>query len=78
MPNNFAVPKIRVFLGPNLRVLWSEVLNNFAVPKIHVLGELSCWGNNLEQVPNFVSLLLLERCKIHIKCSFLGNFGVRR
>ena len=48
MMNNFGLPKIRVFLGPNLRVLWSGVMNNFAVPKIHVLGELSCWGHDLE------------------------------
>ena len=46
--NNFAVPEIRVFLGPNLRILWPEVMNNFAVPEICVLGELSCWGHNLE------------------------------
>ena len=37
MPNNFAVPKVRVILGPNLRVLWSKVTTNFAVPKIRVI-----------------------------------------
>ena len=46
--DSLAVPEICVFLGLNLRVLWSKVTNNFAVPKICVLGELSCWGHNLE------------------------------
>ena len=51
--------KIPVFLGWILRILWSEVMNNYGVPEIrvflhaetfefHVVGELSCWGLELE------------------------------
>ena len=51
--------KIPVFLGWILRILWSEVTNNYSVPKIrvflhvetfkfHVVGELPCWGPELE------------------------------
>ena len=51
--------KIPVFLGWILRILWSEVTNNYGIPKIrvflhaetfefHVVGELSCWGLELE------------------------------
>ena len=51
--------KIPVFLGWILRILLSEVMNNYGVPKIHVflhaemfkfhvVGELSCWGHELE------------------------------
>ena len=51
--------EIPVFLGWILRILWSEVTNNYGVPKIHVflhpeifefcvVGELSCWGHELE------------------------------
>ena len=51
--------KIPVFLGWILRILWSEVTNNYGVPEIcillhvemfefHVVGELSCWGLELE------------------------------
>ena len=51
--------EIPVFLGWILRILWSEVTNNYGVPKIHVflhvemfefhvVGELSCWGLELE------------------------------
>ena len=40
--NNYGVPKIRVFLHP-------EML------EFHVVGELSCWGRKLEiDVLNFV------------------------
>ena len=51
--------EIPVFLGWVLRILWSEVMNNDDVFeicvflcvemfKIHVVGELSCWGLELE------------------------------
>ena len=51
--------KISVFLGWVLRILWSEVSNNYGVSEIHVflhvemfkfhvVGELSCWGFELE------------------------------
>ena len=51
--------KILVFLGWILRILWSKVMNNYGVPEIrvflhpemfkfHVVGELSCWGHELE------------------------------
>ena len=57
--NNYGVPKIRVFLGWILMILWSKMTNNYGVPKIcvflhpemfefHVVGELSCWGCELE------------------------------
>ena len=51
--------KISVFLGWVLRILWSEVTNNDDVSEIciflcvemfkfHVVGELYCWGLELE------------------------------
>ena len=51
--------KIPVFLGWILRILWSKVTKNYGVLKIHVflhvemfkfhvVGELSCWGTELE------------------------------
>ena len=51
--------KIPVFLGWVLRILWSKVMNNDGVSEIHiflcvemfefhVVGELSCWGLELE------------------------------
>ena len=72
--NNFAVPEICVFLSWILRILWSEVTNNFAVPEIHVVGELSCWGRNWNISAEFHSLLLLERCEIHVKNIHFGQF----
>ena len=50
--------KIPVFLGWVLRILWSKVTNNdvskirvflcVEMFKFHVVGELSCWGLELE------------------------------
>ena len=57
MTNNYGVPKICVFLGWILKILWSEVMNIYGVPEIRVflymfkfcaVGELSCWGHKLE------------------------------
>ena len=56
---NHGVPKIRVFLGLILAFLWPKVPKNHGVPKIRVflhpemlkfcvVGELSCWGCELE------------------------------
>ena len=39
--NNYGVPKIRVFLGWILAILWPKVMNNYGVPEICVfLGRI--------------------------------------
>ena len=59
VPKNYGVSKIRVFLGRILVFLWPKVPKNYGVSEIHVflhpdmlkfhpVGELSCWGCELE------------------------------
>ena len=83
--NNYGVPKIHVFLGWILAILWCKVTNHYGVPKIRVFLHLNfmLWVSFLAGVINwnrcaeFRSLLLLERCEIHVKnIHILGNFEV--
>ena len=64
--NNYGVPKIRVFLHP-------EML------KFCVVGELSCWGHKLEiDVLNFVPFCYWKGAKFAENIHILGNFDMRR
>ena len=79
--------EIPVFLGWFLRILWSKVAKNDGVSKICVFLHVQIfvlWVSFLAGVlkwngcVEFHSLLLLERCEIHVKnihnLRTLGNF----
>ena len=60
--NNYGVPKIHVFLHP-------EML------EFHVVGELSCWGCKLEiDVVNFILFCYWKGAKFAEKYTYFGQF----
>ena len=60
--NNYGIPKIRVFLHP-------EML------KFCIVGELSCWGRKLEiDVLNFVPFCYWKGAKFAEKYTYFGQF----
>ena len=91
VPKNYGVSKIRVFLGRILVFLWPKVPKNYGVSEIHVflhpdmlkfhpVGELSCWGCELEiecQILYPSVTGKVQNLQRKYTYFFLGNFGVR-